>query len=279
MKGYNMFKKFFVGAVFASLLGILLFVAVDPSLAVGAVQADSLDRWGQPPGETGPAGYRGGGSDIEDGTTPAGMGQLRGNRGASTSNQFSIASGGELSTAEEAALIFMREEEKLAHDVYTFLYEQWGLPIFLNISRSEQAHTAAVKTLLDNYAVTDPASGEFGVFTNQELQALYDELISQGSHSLTEALRVGAAIEEIDILDLQERLAGTENVDVLRVFNNLLRGSFNHLNAFTATLVAQTGETYQPQFMSGDDFQASLGEAMLNGNQVRGMRGGRQGRP
>lgn len=255
-----MFKKIFVVAVFAGLIGTLLFGVVEPSLAMGAIQGDSLDRWGQPPDETGPAGSRGGGSAV---------GQLRGNRGASASNPFSFASGGELSTVEAEALIFMREEEKLAQDVYTVMYEQWGLPIFLNISRSEGAHTDAVKTLLDKYAVPDPASDEIGVFTNQELGALYDELISQGSQSLTEALRVGAAIEEIDILDLQERMADADNVDVLRVFNNLLRGSYNHLKAFTSTLATQTGETYQPQFMSDDDFQASLGEVMQNGNQGR----------
>jgi hypothetical protein len=270
MKGQNMFKKYIIMVVFAGLLGTLLFGAVEPSLAMGVVDGDSLDRWGQPPDETGPVGYRGDGSDT---------GQLRGNRGASTSNQLFFLSGGELSPAEEEALIFMREEEKLAHDVYTVMYKQWGLPIFLNISRSEQAHTEAVKTLLDKYAVPDPASEEFGVFTNQELQALYDELISQGSQSLTEALRVGAAIEEIDILDLQERLADTESGDVLRVFNNLLRGSFNHLKAFTSTLAAQTGETYQPQIMSVDDFQAKIGEVMLKGNQSNRVRGGRQGRP
>jgi hypothetical protein len=274
-----MFKKFFVVAVFAGLAGTLLFGTVEPSFAMGAIQADSLDRWGPPAGEAGPSGNQGGGSDFDAGVVPSGMGQVRGNRGVSTSNQFTFASGGELSTAEAEALTFMREEEKLAHDVYTVMYEQWGLPIFLNISRSEQAHTDAVKTLLDNYAVPDPASNEFGVFTNQELQALYDDLISQGSQSLTEALRVGAAIEEIDILDLQERLVDTDNADVLRVFNNLLQGSTNHLNAFTSTLASQTGETYQPQFMSTDDLEANLGKAMLNGNQGRTMRGGRQGRP
>ena len=71
----------------------------------------------------------------------------------------------------------MREEEKLAHDVYVTLYAQWDLPIFQNISRSEQTHTDAVKTLIDRYGLTDPASSKVGVFTNPDLQALYNDLV------------------------------------------------------------------------------------------------------
>jgi len=117
----------------------------------------------------------------------------------------------------------MREEEKLAHDVYVTLYEQWGLPIFQNISQSEQAHTEAVKALLERYGVADPATGTIGTFSNPELQSLYTDLIARGSQSLVEALKVGVAIEELDILDLQERLVQTDNADIQQVFNNLLQ--------------------------------------------------------
>jgi len=44
-----------------------------------------------------------------------------------------------------------------------------------------------------------------GEFTDADLQALYDQLIRQGNESAADALKVGLAIEEIDILDLQER--------------------------------------------------------------------------
>ena len=125
----------------------------------------------------------------------------------------------------------------------------------------------------------DPARDELGVFTNPDLQTLYNDLVVQGSQSLYEALRVGAAIEEIDILDLQKRLAQTENADIQHVFTSLLQGSSNHLRAFTSTLMTQTGETYQPQYMSLDDYQAIIGETIVSGGQGRGGRGGRGGRP
>ena len=285
-----MLKKIILVAMLAGLLGTLLFGIVNRTQA----KTNSGGYWQglARQGTAGPenSGYgRGRGRSVSDSAdTPftngrSGMGQFGGS-GQGTGSQFAnhefiLEAGGELTTADEEALIFMREEEKLAHDVYVAMYELWGLPIFQNISRSEQSHTNAVKNLLDGYNVPDPASTELGEFTNPDLQTLYTELVAQGSQSLSEALQVGAAIEEIDILDLQERLAETENSRIQQVFNNLLRGSYNHLKAFTSTLLTQTGETYQPQFMSGDDDQASLGGSSVGGNQGKGMQGGRGGRP
>lgn len=187
---------------------------------------------------------------------------------------------GELNAEEAAALIFMREEEKLAHDVYVTLHEQWGLPIFQIISQSELTHTDSVKILLDRYGLNDPASSTIGVFSDPELQMLYTELVGRGRQSLAEALKVGAAIEEIDILDLQERLIQTDNADIQQVFENLLSGSENHLRAFVTNLKNQTGEVYQPQYLSAEAYQAIIATSPGNGFG-RGMNGngGRGGKP
>ncbi len=179
---------------------------------------------------------------------------------------------GDLSAEESAALLYMREEEKLAHDVYLTLYEKWGLSTLQNISQSEQIHTTSVKTMLDRYGLKDPASSSVGVFTNPELQALYNDLVKQGSLSLVDALKVGAAIEEIDILDLQERLAETDNADIQQVFNNLLRGSYNHLRVFVSQLQRQSGEVYQPQYLTLESYQA-----ILSGTNGAGRSGGGNG--
>ncbi len=176
-----------------------------------------------------------------------------------------------LSASEEADLIFMREEEKLAHDVYVTLYAQWGLPLFQNIANSEATHTAAIQTLLDRYGIEDPAAGNgLGKFTNPDLQKLYDQLVAQGSQSLAEALKVGAAIEEMDILDLQTRLARTTSADIKLVYSNLLRGSENHLAAFTSTYQRQTGSTYAPQYLDQESYNLLSG---ANGRRS-GYRGG-----
>ena len=133
-----------------------------------------------------------------------------------------------LSADEIAGLKFMREEEKLAHDVYATFYQQYGLSIFNNIASSEATHMAAIKTLLDRYGIADPAAGKaVGVFADASLQALYNQLVAQGRQSLSAALKVGGAIEEIDILDLKERLAATTHSDIQQVYTSLLNASAN----------------------------------------------------
>ncbi|MDH4280870.1 MAG: DUF2202 domain-containing protein, partial [Acidimicrobiia bacterium] len=109
-----------------------------------------------------------------------------------------------LSQADRDGLAFMREEEKLAGDVYLAMYDTSGLPIFQNIADAEQTHTTAVAALLDQYQLPDPAEALApGEFSNPDLQAFYDELVEIGSQSATDALRVGALIEELDITDLR----------------------------------------------------------------------------
>jgi hypothetical protein len=139
-----------------------------------------------------------------------------------------------LTTEEKYWLTYMREEEKLARDVYLVMYEKWGSRIFNNIAASEQKHMDAIKTLLDRYGIPDPAQDNGrGEFTNQELQTLYNDLVEQGSVSLIEALKVGVFIEETDIDDLKAAIALTTHKDIGTVYSNLLRGSLNHLKAFT----------------------------------------------
>ena len=141
-----------------------------------------------------------------------------------------------LSATEKESLLYMREEEKLARDVYNAFYDRYGLRVFSNIAASEQAHMNAVLTLLNRYGLADPAATTPGVFNNADLQALYDDLIAQGNQSLTEALRAGVLIEETDIADLQDGLALTTHADLRAVYNNLLRASQNHLRAFSRQL-------------------------------------------
>ena len=173
-----------------------------------------------------------------------------------------------LTPGEVDGLMFMLEEEKLARDVYQTLEEQWGLTVFRNISRAEQTHMDAVATVLERYGFdASAADGEQGVFDNQDLQALYDQLVATGSQSMADALKAGIAIEEIDILDLQERLAATENADIQRVYSSLLRGSSNHLRAFVSNLERLTGETVSPQHLTQEAFDEIMaGSSGRNGN-------------
>lgn len=187
----------------------------------------------------------------------------------------------DLDETEKAALLYMYEEEKLARDVYQALYATWNITTFSNISASEQMHMDAVKALLDRYELTAPAL-DAGEFANPDLQSLYTQLVARGEGSASEALKVGGAIEELDILDLQERLAETDNADIQQVFTALMNGSYHHLQAFTSALLSQTGEVYQPQYMTPEAYQQALESAAtgmgdMNGHGSMNGQGGMDG--
>ena len=167
----------------------------------------------------------------------------------------------DLNDSEMSGLIFMREEEKLARDVYNVLYEKWGKRVFNNIAQSEQKHTNAIKVLLDKYEIEDPVKIYVpGNFTNQDLQNLFDTLIIKGDSSLLDALYVGALIEEVDILDIQKELdEHVDNEDIVFVYDNLIRGSYNHLKAFVRN-ISRFGIEYEPQSLSLDQFNSILNQ-------------------
>ena len=165
----------------------------------------------------------------------------------------------DLSATEVYYLEFMREEEKLARDVYIEMYELWGLPVFSYISESEQRHMDAVKRMLDAYGLVDPVEDEnaVGVFQSSELAALYSVLIDEGELSLMSALRVGALIEEVDIEDIQHAIDATDPEDIRSVYESLLCGSRNHLRAFVYQ-IESNGGVFETQIFTDQEGQALI---------------------
>jgi hypothetical protein len=168
----------------------------------------------------------------------------------------------------------MREEEKLAHDVYVALADKWNVPVFANISRAESRHTNAVARLIDAYALADPVGeNPVGKFTDPEFARLYDELVQAGSVSLAEAYKVGALIEEMDIDDIRKVIADARQPDVQRVYQNLERASRNHLRAFAARLDA-VGGNYVAKHLTQAEFDSIAASAWETGRHA-GSGGGR----
>jgi hypothetical protein len=161
-----------------------------------------------------------------------------------------------LTSFEKEGILLMREEEKLAHDVYSFFAQKYNIPIFGNITKSEVEHQKLMIQLMDKYGIEDPSFEEEGKFHNKELQELYDRLTVQGN-TLIEALKIGAYIEELDIRDLKQLMKETDNEDILATYNPLLWGSENHLRAFVRNLTNR-GVEYQPVFLSAEEFYSIL---------------------
>lgn len=162
-----------------------------------------------------------------------------------------------LSTSEAKTLTYMREEEKVARDVYSNMYQLWRAAVFNNIASSEQQHMDTMKKMLDKYGLPDPALPTVGAFSDPGLQSLYNTLLAAGSKSYIDGLKVGATIEEVDMVDIQRAIDGTTHTDLKTAYQNLMEGSKNHLRAFVSTLQAQ-GVSYTPQFISQELFDAIM---------------------
>ena len=137
-------------------------------------------------------------------------------------------------TAQKLQLQYIIEEEKLARDVYLYLAANVTSAKFANIARSEQTHMDQIAAVLKTYNYFNPTTTRAaGVFRDKSLQALYNTLIAQGSVDVAAAMQVGRDIENLDIKDLQVMLKSTMPADMKLALDNLLKGSFNHLAAFS----------------------------------------------
>lgn len=180
--------------------------------------------------------------------------------GKSRDTSTTVSSTSTISDEEYADLQFMREEEKLARDVYLTLDGYWGTQssVFANIAVSEEQHTSTVDFLLDKYDVEDPViRNEVGVFTNQELQGLYDTLVERGIASFIDALYVGALIEEKDMRDILAAMERSDERAIILAYSNLLDGSKSHLRAFVSVIEAQ-GLVYEAQVLDPDEVRLIL---------------------
>lgn len=191
-----------------------------------------------------------------------------------------------VSTLDEGELhhlVFMREEEKLARDVYLTLGGLYpGLKPFAKIDGSEQRHTDTVKNRLEQYSIPDPNTDDrVGYFTGEYYGGYflekYELLTSWGSESSIDALYVGAFIEELDMKDIVHcpdvivdmdngidegdcGLLYTDEHSLIESYTNLLEGSKDHLRAFVRSIEKVIGEgNYLAQVLSQKEVDEILG--------------------
>lgn len=193
----------------------------------------------------------------------AGMGA---GRGAGVAAYLATLPMKSVDSKEKAGLAWVREEEKLARDVYAELGRTWNVRVFSNIGAAEQQHMDEVKLLLDRYSLPDPVGqNPAGVFADARLKTLYDRLVAKGKASLVDALKVGAEIEDLDLSDLERERAATDNQDIGAIYQNLARGSRNHLRAFVRNLEVSNA-SYTPTHITQAEF-----DVIVAGSNERGL--------
>ncbi len=144
--------------------------------------------------------------------------------------------GSGLNEEQKDELFFIYQEEKVARDAYITLGEMYPYEnTFASIQKAEQRHIDSARGLCETYGVdiSGVDEGSVGNFVIDVLQELYNTVIEEGSNSLLDALKMGELIEVTDIKDLDHAIndLGMPD-DVVRVYENLREGSYNHLEAF-----------------------------------------------
>ncbi|MEN2282254.1 DUF2202 domain-containing protein [Algoriphagus sp. SE2] len=164
-----------------------------------------------------------------------------------------------LTEADQTTLLYMREEEKLAHDIYINAFDKYGVLAFQNIATSETKHIEAVLNAMNRYQVTDPLNGstDVGEFTIPEIQDLYLQLLEKVNESQNEALLVGLLIEDLDIYDLENAIAETNNTTLSFLYENLKCGSMNHMRSFES-LASLSSLIYTPIYISQSEYESII---------------------
>jgi hypothetical protein len=229
-----------IAIVAAAVAGVGAIAAIPALATLSAQEADQaavttamgLGHQGGQGGQGAQAGTR-----LQDGTgTQAAAGRSghgNGQGGQGTGTGLTGYASGTLTDAQADAVIFMIEEEKLAHDVYTTLAEVYDdQVVFSRIASSEAQHMTQMRAIAEVYGLDDPSSDVVGEFSNPDLQAMYDELVASGSESLSAALEVGQAIERDDIARIDEADNGLDAPDLQHVYDQLTAASERHLVAF-----------------------------------------------
>ncbi|MBF0162312.1 MAG: DUF2202 domain-containing protein [Magnetococcales bacterium] len=171
-----------------------------------------------------------------------------------------------LSQVEQKTLLVMREEEKVARDLYREMHRLWGVSLFKSVAGEEQEHMDAMARLLARYQLPDPVGNNGpGTFVNPAMTNLYQTLAQRGAQSVEEALRACALEEEINILDLEDAIKTTTQADLKRVYSELQKDSYNHLRSFAHGLELR-GIAYQGVKLP----QATI-TAILHGPMERGF--------
>ena len=156
-------------------------------------------------------------------------------------------------------------------------------PTFGNITDSEERHTGSVSDMLEKYDIEDPVTNtNVGVFSDVEFgwyfAEKYEQLVGMGSAGELQALMVGALIEELDMLDINQcpqvivetsdsiestsdcGKVYTDNADLQRLYGSLQEGSESHLRAYVQSIEKIIGEgNYSAQVLTQEAVDEILG--------------------
>lgn len=179
-------------------------------------------------------------------------------------------------SADEIEFLFaLREDEKMARDLYTVFAAKYSTaPQIDRIAAAENSHIAYVEAVLDYYEISYPAMTAAGLFEDAKRQAIYNELADK-SGTLLEVYATMAAVEEESVSAYKSVQSEITNENIALVITNMIKASSNHLKAAVCQIIVG-GSTYTPLYLSAEEFGTIVNLPYQNGYKY-GQKKGRGG--
>lgn len=176
-------------------------------------------------------------------------------------------------TADEIEFLYaMREDEKLARDLYAYFWTRYPTaPQIQRISKAEESHIAAIETVLDYYEISYPAMSAPGVFEDSTRQALYDELALK-SETMLEAFQTMAFVEDRDLFAYKMVQSQITNANLSLLIENMIKASTNHLKAAIRQIFVRDG-SYTSIYLSAEEYDAIIKLPFQNGKAYKTKKG------
>ncbi len=170
---------------------------------------------------------------------------------------FASLPAGTLTDTEQQDVLFLQEEMKFIRDLDTTLYsENTDLPLLAAMAHSADTEMTSDNVILERYGLIY-IPPDTGVFNNNQLRILYNDLLSNTTVLPTDLLSTAARAEDLHLADLSGAYQRTDNADLQYIYGQQLAISRNNLREIDRELRAQ-GSSFSPQYISMASYLAII---------------------
>lgn len=168
--------------------------------------------------------------------------------------------------SKESIVLYLLEQEKLAHDVYRSLDTMWVTDIFNRVANEEYQHVGKLSAVAAEFMINVPNHfNEYpmGQFIDTKLRRLYGELMAAANFSLEDAYRACAALEERKMYDLKVALKEPNFELENLTYKALLLGSEDNFKVFVRAL-NELNAAYTPVLLSPAEYETLTKNILSN---------------
>lgn len=159
---------------------------------------------------------------------------------------------------EKRSLEHITEEVKLARDFAVLMGSKHNSDFFNKIGETKQSDLDKLKDILESKNIDDPVKNdESGIYKSENFTDLYKGFTESGNTNISNALKAGAEISELQISDCNKFLNIATDQEIKDIFSLIKKNSEKNLKSYINQL-SQKGIGYIPKHLTSEDFNKIL---------------------